>query len=67
MKWTIPLVALLLQTSAAIAPASAGHYPRCDIAANGWQPQSRPACYRGCLGYRVRAWCNRWCDNHCRY
>lgn len=44
---------------------------RCDMAQERlgrsvWVPQSRTQCYRGCLGYRVRAWCNRWCDNHCR-
>lgn len=58
----------LLVAAASSSPASAGHaYPRCDASTwDGHRFQSRVACYKSCLGLRVRAYCNSWCDRHCR-
>lgn len=57
----------LLLAAAVSAPASAGHVPRCDASTwDGHRFQSRVACYKSCSGLRVRAYCNSWCDRHCR-
>ncbi len=61
------LPAVLLAAAAMSSSASAHSPPRCDASTwDGQRFQSRVACYKSCLGLRVRAYCNSWCDRHCR-
>lgn len=67
MKATLFAFCAALATAAvlAIAPAEA-HAPRCDATHDGLRHQSRVACYKSCKPLRIRAYCNSWCDRHCK-
>lgn len=67
MKVTFAAMFSVLAGAAALASASpASAHPRCDADRDGFRHQSRVACYKSCKPLRIRAYCNSWCDRHCK-